>query len=362
MMHPRPAGREWAAYREAGAEIGMDRLDDALEILDGAGPEYAGGLSNHGPMAAEALFTLEQADAVVPWTERYRRKLGDEPAPGSPVEGAAIREALGQIRMYPDWLALFLREFREGPWEPVVDRWAYELAPGLAGAATHGVIRAGHAARSLARHDTPGRRKEIARAFAYWAATHQTLPRDESPPASLAPEEALTRVPRLPDNVRRTGSIAKGLELTALMPDFAGVISLVDARCPESFVPAIGKAFARVFLAGTEPPGRTIALIHGVTGPAAAGLLVPHVSARTAARLLACAWQAGAAIYAVFGRPPGSLEGGEPGMARDALIAAAVRTGDEHAIKFTEACLRLDTAEPSPVFRAAASRAVVLLS
>ena len=340
----------------------MDRLDDALEILDGAGPDYGGGLANHGPMAAEALFALDQADAVVPWTERYRRKLGDEPAPGRPVESTAIRDALGQMRRYPDWLALFLREFREGPWEPAVDRWVYELAPGFAGAAAHGVIRAGHAARSLARSDTPGRRKELARGFAYWAATHQTLPRDESRPARLAPEEALAHVPRLPEGVRRTGSIAQGLELADSLPDFPGVIALVDVGSPESFVPALGKAFARVFLAGTKPPGRTIALVHAVTGPAAAGLLVPHVSARTATRLLACAWQAAAAIYAVFGRPPGSLEVGVPGTTREALIAGAVRSGDEHAIKFTEACLRLDAAAPSPVFQAAASQAVELLS
>ena len=340
----------------------MDRLDDALEILDGAGPEYGGGLANHGPMAAEALFALEQADAVVPWTERYRRKLGDEPAPGRPVERAAIQDALGQMRRYPDWLALFLEEFREGPWEPAVDRWVYELSPGFAGAAAHGVIRAAHAARSLARHDTPGRRKELARGFAYWAATHQTLPRRETSPAHLTPDQALARVPRLPDDVRRTGSIAQGLKLAAVLPDFPGVIALVDAGSPESFVPALGDAFARVFLAGATSPGRTIALIHAVTGPAAAGLLVPHVSARTAAGLLACAWQAGAAIYAVFGKPPGSLEVGAQRATREALIAAAVRSGDEHAIKFTEACLRLDAAVPSPAYRAAASRAVELLS
>ena len=340
----------------------MDRLDDALEILDGAGPDYGGGLANHGPMAAEALFALDQADAVVPFTERYRRKLGDEPAPGRPVERAEIRDALGQMRRYPDWLALFLREFREGPWEPAADRWVYELSPGFAGAATHGVIRTGHAARSLTRYDTPGRRKELARGFAYWAATHQTLPRKETLPAHLTPVQALAHVPRLPDDVRRTGSIAQGLKLVATLPDFPGVIALVDAGAPESFVPALGEAFARVFLAGTTSPGRTIALIHAVTGPAAAGLLVPHVSARTAARLLACAWQAGAAIYAVWGKPPESTEVGTPRTTREALIAAAVKSGDEHAIKFTEACLRLDAVAPSPVFRAAASRAVELLS
>jgi hypothetical protein len=150
----------------------MDRFDDALVILDGAGPDYAGGLANHGPMAAEALFTLDRADAVVSWTERYRRKLGDEPAPGTPVDSADFRGSLGQMRRYPDWLALFLGEFREGPWEPAVDRWVFELAPGFAGAAAHGVIRVGHAVRSLARLDAPGRRKELARGFAYWAATH----------------------------------------------------------------------------------------------------------------------------------------------------------------------------------------------
>ena len=340
----------------------MDRLDDALEILDGAGPDYGGGLANHGPMAAEALFALDQADAVVPFTERYRRKLGDEPAPGRPVERAEIRDALGQMRRYPDWLALFLREFREGPWEPVADRWVYELSPGFAGAATHGVIRTGHAARSLARHDTPGRRKELARGFAYWAATHQTLPRKETSPAHLTPVQALAHVPRLPDDVRRTGSIAQGLKLVATLPDFPGVIALVDAGAPGSFVPALGEAFARVFLAGTTSPGRTIALIHAVTGPAAAGLLVPHVSARTAARLLASAWQAGAAIYAVWGKPPESTEVGTPRTTREALIAAAVKSGDEHAIKFTEACLRLDAAVPSPAYEAAASRAIELLS
>src|SRR5450759_684305 len=129
-----PAMFHAGAYREDGSGLWMDRLDDALEILDGAGPDYAGGLANHGPMAAEALFTLDRPDAVVPWTERYRRKLGDEPA---------------------------------------ADRWVFELAPGFAVAAAHGVIRVGHGVRSLARLDVPGRRKELARGFAYWAATHQ---------------------------------------------------------------------------------------------------------------------------------------------------------------------------------------------
>jgi hypothetical protein len=146
----------------------------------------------------------------------------------------------------------------------------------------------------------------------------------------------------------------------ASLPDFPGVISLVDAGVPEAFVPALGETFARVFLAGTKPSGRTIALIHAVTGPAAAGLIVPHVSTRTATRLMTCAWQACAAIYAVWGRPPETVVASP--RSREELVAAAVANGDEHAIKFTEACLRLDVVKPSPAYRAAASRAIELLS
>jgi hypothetical protein len=36
----------------------FDLLDGTYERLSDTGPEYGGGLSNHGPMAAEALLRL----------------------------------------------------------------------------------------------------------------------------------------------------------------------------------------------------------------------------------------------------------------------------------------------------------------
>jgi hypothetical protein len=54
-------------------------IDYALDILKDTGPEFGGGLSNHGPMAAEALFSLGRADAVIPWVKRYRRHLQEYP-------------------------------------------------------------------------------------------------------------------------------------------------------------------------------------------------------------------------------------------------------------------------------------------
>ena len=40
-------------------------IDEALEMLEGTGPEFTGGLSNHGPMAAEALVALSPLRSAI---------------------------------------------------------------------------------------------------------------------------------------------------------------------------------------------------------------------------------------------------------------------------------------------------------
>ncbi len=55
------------------------------------------------------------------------------------------------------------------------------------------------------------------------------------------------------------------------------------------------------------------------------------------------------------------MPGGEPPQP-DALIDRAVATGDEHAIKLTEACLRLHAESPDPLMLHAAARGCELLS
>ena len=47
-------------------------IDEGLDILHCTDPDLVGGNSNHGPMAAEALFALGRPDAVLPWIEARR--------------------------------------------------------------------------------------------------------------------------------------------------------------------------------------------------------------------------------------------------------------------------------------------------
>ena len=83
-------------------------LDEAYERLHVTGPEFDGYLSNHGPMAAEAMVRGGHGDLVGPWLDGYMRRLEDFPRGISPI-GAEWRDALGDARRVADWTALFRR-------------------------------------------------------------------------------------------------------------------------------------------------------------------------------------------------------------------------------------------------------------
>src|SRR5215471_8286240 len=123
-------------------------LDEAYQRLHATGPEFNGWLSNHGPMAAEAMARRGHADRVHPWLDGYMARLEEFPRGRGPI-GPGWQEALGDPRRIADWTAHFQREVTAQPWRAVLETWWPRLLPGVAAAATHGVIRVGHAVRAL---------------------------------------------------------------------------------------------------------------------------------------------------------------------------------------------------------------------
>lgn len=336
-----------------------EAMDAALVLLGKTGPEYHGGLSNHGPMASEALVRLGRPEAVVPWVETYRRSLMDHPQAGASIGRNDWREALGDYRRAGDWSAFFLARLDEGPWESVLSHWCGNLAPGLAAAAFHGLIRTAHAARSLAGRDLPARRVELAEGLAYWAARYERLPEAEgSAPHRLLPSQAISSVEVVPPARRGTGNITDRLRPLFDQPSFARVAGLVETGGDAGRVISdLTETFAGVFLAHAAG-GSTIGLVHAVTGPSAVRLLMPHVDLEVTRRMIRYSWQTAAAIYATTARPaPDTTPKPQPASRGD-LIDRAIATGDEHAFKFTEACLREHALNPKPVYLEAALDAV----
>src|SRR2546428_2637321 len=309
-------------------------IDEVLDILHRTGPDLVGGNSNHGPMAAETLFTLGRPDAVLPWIEGYKSRFQDRPQTRNPISHGDWHASLGDRSRSADWVAFFDRELAEAPWQAVLQAWVPHLAPGLWADATHGLIRTGHAVRSLAAGTTPQRLHELAEGLGYWAARYQILPgRPSGRPTRHSPSAAMQHVRRIHGpNFEAPGSIVQQIKGLDDQPEFATAVELVDTAGDLSwFISEITETCAGLYLAN---PKGLIAFVHTVTAPSALRLLAPYLTdadARLAARY---AWQACAGAYAWYSATPPALSADFTPLnqAVETLIDRAVVATGAHTI------------------------------
>jgi hypothetical protein len=343
--------------------VATEQLDAALGVFATTAPLFGShGLSNHGPMAAEVLEHLGQGDDIAAWVKRYRPRL-DSVSPGTDaLSEHEWPEGLGRSELFPQWLALFERELADRPVGVVVAEWVPRLVPGTVGAATHGLIRTGHALRAFGAADTPARRLELAFGLAHWAAQYQELP---GPPLLIGHQGvtgALADLPYLPEETPDEFRITDQVAHVADIPEEfeQSVASLGHSGDALDLLDELAIGGARAYLRNAAS-GNPIALVHAVTGPLALELVLPHVAEEDRDAALAYAWQAVASIHVAYGIDRHSPLPDDRVLSAEELIAGAVASGDEHALKLTEAALRCHarTGEPD-LLRAAADAAVRL--
>jgi hypothetical protein len=317
----------------------VDALDDALTVFAATAPNYGRlGLANHGPMAAEALDHLGRTDAIEGWVARYRSRLEDAQPPGRPLTEDAWPEALGNEARYPEWLALFERELADRPPAAVVSEWVPRLLPGTVGAAAHGLIRTAHALRGLSASDTPPRRLEVAAALALWGSAYQELPGPPVLIGRLRVVEALGALPYLPEEAPRQVLISDMVaQVTGIADEFEqGVSSLAPGGGAQDLLDQVASGGALAYLRNADAGG-AIGLLHSVTAPLACEL---HVA------------------FAVDRHGPAPARSAS---SAEALVDMAIDSGDEHAIKLTEAALRAYKRCGDPTLLWAAADACVRL-
>jgi hypothetical protein len=107
-----------------------------------------------------------------------------------------------------------------------------------------------------------------------------------------------------------------------------------------------------VLLANATGPLLTTAFIHCVTALYAVRNLAPHLSPETTTQAaVRYGSQAAAALYTTIGTRPHPIEEHDPPrFAVEDLVDRALRSRDEHAIKYTEACLAEYSLAPSPIY------------
>ncbi|MER5780742.1 hypothetical protein ABT104_03295 [Streptomyces mobaraensis] len=346
-----------------------DAVNDALERLDDLGYERGKGvdLANHGPMGAEALALLGHEDEVAHWVGRYRRVMEHHEPPSErfplSADESSWRPALGDFGRAGDWEALFARELAEAHWRDVLARWWPRLLPGLFAGLTHGLIRTAHAVRGLSAagdRPTPYQHRELARGLAYWAARYSELPGTPRLAGRYTVPAAVAALPRTAED-RPFDAAVVGGRFAALggLPAYGDALEWL---APEEAVHLLGEMtcqFADVYLG--HPEVFPVPLVHGVTAPAAVRLVLPHLPHElhgpTAARL----WQVQSAFLLALttdrrGEGTAAWREEVPELPPTGELAArAAEHGDEHVIKFTEACLREYALRPDLRYLAAAA-------
>ncbi|MGA5566350.1 questin oxidase family protein [Streptomyces platensis] len=314
-------------------------LDEALLRLHTAGPEFGGYLSNHGPMAVEAMVRNGQARTVHGWLDTYARKLEDVPAPRVRLTDANWQQALGDPGRVTDWTGYFTERIAERPWRALLAEWWPRLLPGIAGAATHPVIRVGHAVRSLLTEgEDQARIAELAHALGYWAARHLLLPTTVRPQGSATPAEALAALPRIAER----GVLP--LDGYARLPHISGWLRTTESLHLPDAPEAAREGLTALVRAATlnyadHGHGHGILLVHAATAPNAVLRTLPALPRELWASSFAVAWTAASALTTLYaaGTPRPAPSTG--GLTPEEVFERAVTHGDEHVIKFADTAL-----------------------
>ena len=316
-------------------------------------------------MAAEALVALGHASLIPAFVDIYAPRLRELPE-GKPIPEEEQGFAFGRFERRSDWLATFEAEIAQEQWRGALVRWLPRLMAGLFGAAGHGLLRTAHAARALARGETPVRVRELAFGLAYWASSFATLPGRPGDRARMGygPARLLRELPLVSLARRGDGFLSDRVEALRGDDAFATAIASLDLgdQTPERMLSELCSEVARLYLAHPE---QRIAYVHALTLPSAWRLLSNHLYESPSGRFAGYLVQAAAALHAVCGREDAELRPAVSGELqrlaenRDEIRYRAACSVEEHAIKMAEACLREDALAPHAWLRLAAADAAV---
>ncbi|MFE8005054.1 questin oxidase family protein [Streptomyces sp. NPDC057418] len=311
-------------------------LDEALQRLHGSGPERLGRLTNHAPMAVEALAAHGRAGSVHRWLDLYAPRLEEFPPEVETVTAANWRCALGDPRRAADWIDHFGREIADRPWREVLAVWRPRLLPGLYGGSTHPVIRVGHAVRGLLAGEAGGvtgpRLAELAHGLGYWAARFHPVDGLAPLPGADSAAAALDAVAPI---AARDGGFPARLGRVTGLPVWAAATTDPDEahRRLTELVRAATHRYA------THGHGEATMLVHAATAPNAVLRTLPALPRVLWVPSLRAAWTASAAVTAMYApdtpaaySPPGTCTPEE-------VFERAVAHGDEHVIKLTDTAL-----------------------
>ncbi len=318
----------------------LAQLHHLLDAGAALAPTYRGRLSNHLPMAQQALLELgASATRLQAWTESYEVHL--EPRVAARPGSVTVERDLGRPDSETAWHAHFAARIAEIGAAGTLRKALSLLLPGVGAIAFHGLIRTGHAV--LAGHEG-----ELAAGLAHWAAHFLSLPTTaDGPPLELA--DWLPALSKLSRPAYPAGALIHGrMQAWGESPDFAAVAGRL--RHGPDTLRDLALLAARTYAATGN-----FTVLHLLTASHAMVVLEPWWPAPQLARGFSVAAAAG---LLASGAEPALMLDRPPSRPWPALIAAACEQDDAHVIKLTHAAWRLGRRWPDPAWRRAVERAI----
>lgn len=323
----------------------LNRLLDDNIRFDLAGR----GTVNHLPMALLALSRLGASDERLAeffrwWEENRALPRRDGPA----IEGDWCRH-IGDTAAFAALSDRFRRGIAERGADTVVAAVFPAVAPGVAAAAFHGLIR-------LAYGIDAGHQGEIAAGLAALVARCDDLGLDFAGTRPAAPVEAA--LGRLADALGAAEFAGNGISgrMQAAAADrrFRAAFSLPP------LAPGLLDAVARAAIALYWQTAN-FTVLHMVTATHAARIVFDRFPDLADDIALRAFWGAVCAAYASVGAPPvtEAVPLSEPLPWRD-IVGKAVAGNDDHVIKMTYTCRCESGRTGNPLYRAAAARLVTI--
>ena len=322
----------------------VDALDDALTVFAATAPELR-------PARAGQPRAHGRRGARPPGAGRRHRGLGG-PLPAPPRRRPASGRPAGRRRLAGrpgrrGALSRMARPLRARAGRPPARRrggrmGAPACCPGRSAPPPTGSSAPAHALRGLGGADTPPRRLELASALAFWGSSYQELP---GPPLLIGHQQR-ARGPG------RAALPSRGRPAPAAHQRHGGPGDRHRRRVRAGRVLAGRRRRLHRAARTSWPPGvrwPTCATRTGA-GPSACSIRSPRPWPASSScpgsrqedhdAALGYAWQAVAALHVAY-----ALDRHGPAPARgassaEALVDMAIASGDEHAIKLTEAALR----------------------
>ena len=153
--------------------------------------------------------------------------------------------------------------------------------------------------------------------------------------------DALADLPYLPDAAPRPVLISDRVAAVADIADEfeQAVASLGWTGSALELLDQLATGGALAYLRNADNGG-AFGLLHAVTSPLACELVLPWLADEDRDAALGYVWQAAAALHVAYDIDRHTSVPTDTPLSTDVLVERAVGSGDEHAIKLTEAALR----------------------